>query len=517
MDQLVDLGVELFCGPLERFWEENVTPFDAILVSRVVDRGAWRALAPSMPSPVFVEEHSWLDVADSLQPPRAPVPQGDSARRTAAGLAFVAAPPRPPDEDDARLERELRAAQSELAVKNAYIAKLERDVENMTAARDRLPQTRAKRSMQRLVGRERWAALAAGRWPHQDREAASSLDRAQSGRPKHGVAGDTTPGPSDLSAAIDLTDPWMVVMGMHRSGTSAVTGALGRLGLVVPAEVDWLDPDESNPDHFESRSMMLFDEMLLRMYGGSWDSPPHLPAGWSDSREVRALDGEARAAIARAFPGGGPAAFKDPRACLCLPLWQRVASVPMAAVFVWRSPLAVARSLEKRNGFDLLLGVALWERYNAAALEVMAGMDVFVTSFEGMLADPATRCSEIAEWLDALEPWRRLGRQWRVEDAAAAFIGERRHQDDEDVSSLLESQSQLLEILRALDGPYTGFETPTLPSVSPWATALVEAHHFENVASRARREADGMRGSVSWRMTAPIRKASSRARPKPPS
>jgi hypothetical protein len=49
--------------------------------------------------------------------------------------------------------------------------------------------------------------------------------------------------------------PWLLVVGMHRSGTSAVTGALGALGLGVVHADDRMDWPESNPEHLESVSV----------------------------------------------------------------------------------------------------------------------------------------------------------------------------------------------------------------------------------------------------------------------
>jgi hypothetical protein len=48
--------------------------------------------------------------------------------------------------------------------------------------------------------------------------------------------------------------PWIVVVGMHRSGTSVLTGVLGGLGLSLPAPDDQWDPLPSNPEHYESMS-----------------------------------------------------------------------------------------------------------------------------------------------------------------------------------------------------------------------------------------------------------------------
>ena len=74
--------------------------------------------------------------------------------------------------------------------------------------------------------------------------------------------------------------PWVLVIGSHRSGTSALTGGMGALGLALPRDEDRLEWEESNPDHFESVGMLLFDERVLRSLGGTWQRPPKIPEAW---------------------------------------------------------------------------------------------------------------------------------------------------------------------------------------------------------------------------------------------
>ncbi len=76
--------------------------------------------------------------------------------------------------------------------------------------------------------------------------------------------------------------PWLLVVGMHRSGTSALTGALGELGMAVPAAEDryeYYGPAKGNPEHWESRAMGLQDDALLERLGCTWDAPPDPDVG----------------------------------------------------------------------------------------------------------------------------------------------------------------------------------------------------------------------------------------------
>jgi len=173
---------------------------------------------------------------------------------------------------------------------------------------------------------------------------------------------------------------------MHRSGTSVLTGVLGDLGLRLPQAGDLWDPEPSNPEHFESKSMSIFCDHLLEFLGGSWDGPPDLSAGWERRPELQDFDDEARRVANYAFPDGGPVVWKDPRLCLLLPYWRRLLPRVLATVLIWRAPMEVARSLQQRDGFSAAFGAALWERYNLAALDALQGTQVYVTSYDELMA-----------------------------------------------------------------------------------------------------------------------------------
>jgi hypothetical protein len=180
----------------------------------------------------------------------------------------------------------------------------------------------------------------------------------------------------------------VLVVGMHRSGTSAVAGAIGTLGYQLPGPDDRVSWAASNPEHYESRTLTVLNESLLRALGGSWEGPPRLLPHWAHSAAVLA-GGAARSALRTAYPEPGRTVWKDPRLCLLLPYWRRVLDGPVAAVLVWRRSMAVARSLERRDGMPVADGLALWERYNRSALGGLHGLPVSVVDYDAVVADPA--------------------------------------------------------------------------------------------------------------------------------
>jgi len=192
--------------------------------------------------------------------------------------------------------------------------------------------------------------------------------------------------------------PWVIVMGMHRSGTSAVTGAIGALGFNLVSAEDRMSTHASNPEHWESLSISLHNDAILAHFGGSWDAPPELPDGWERDGGLPNT-AAASESLAAAYPDPGPSVWKDPRVCLLLPYWRHVLRGPAAAVLVWRAPLDVARSLQRRNGMSLPDGVALWERYNRSAMANLAGTDTYVLDFDALVEDPASSLTVFTSWL----------------------------------------------------------------------------------------------------------------------
>ncbi len=153
----------------------------------------------------------------------------------------------------------------------------------------------------------------------------------------------------------------VLVLGMHRSGTSLVAGSLYLLGLATCAPEDLMTGMPWNPaGHWEARSLSRLNDELLTEMGRSWWYPPPSGAGYSDVANRLTTASEVAAACFQQTHRSIPWVWKDPRTALLLPFWRRALGKSVAAVLVHRDPLDVARSLELRNGFPLPFGIALW-------------------------------------------------------------------------------------------------------------------------------------------------------------
>src|SRR6476646_3131454 len=107
-----------------------------------------------------------------------------------------------------------------------------------------------------------------------------------------------------------------MVLGMHRSGTSAVTTAIQALGVPLGDPDDQLPPAPDNDAGFgESRLLSQNNEMLLDAFGGRWDAPPDLPRDWEQASMFTELIPVEREVFLQVHPTE-QWVWKDPRSCL---------------------------------------------------------------------------------------------------------------------------------------------------------------------------------------------------------
>jgi tetratricopeptide (TPR) repeat protein len=146
----------------------------------------------------------------------------------------------------------------------------------------------------------------------------------------------------------------IVVLGMHRSGTSCLAGMLAEAGLASAGDAirNW----DNARGHHEMLDVVRLNESVLAHSGGHWLSAPAV-VRWTDEHAA------ARDRLLEALIGGRPALLKDPRMLLTLPFW-RASRVPYHVIAIVRHPLAVARSLDSWRGVPLAEGIALWSAHN---------------------------------------------------------------------------------------------------------------------------------------------------------
>ncbi len=224
----------------------------------------------------------------------------------------------------------------------------------------------------------------------------------------------------------DGSRPALVVLGMHRSGTSALARALAFCGYALPT--DLMAPHSDNPKGFwEPAGVVQLNEKILAALGATWDRPgpfllPAVDLPTSSERVSAAIARkflpDAVEALRRSWGTSGAIVLKDPRIALFLPLWRAAlaeAGYAPRFVLVCRNPLEVAASLRERNRLALRSSLLLWQTYNLPALELeRSGALGAVVSYERLLENPVEALKRLFEEL-------RIGVEPLDPDASAAL------------------------------------------------------------------------------------------------
>jgi hypothetical protein len=202
----------------------------------------------------------------------------------------------------------------------------------------------------------------------------------------------------------------VVVLGMHRSGTSCVTRMLHHLGVYLGENVDDEPAPTNLTGHWEARDVVAINDQILAQSGGAWDNVPER-LSWNTECEEGVKQLLSQFAVRPLY------GWKDPRTTITFPAWKP--HLPEYSVLACiRHPLAVAESLEVRDGFDLERGLRLWTAYNQHLLRHLSHeRDVLWFPYD---EPPEIRRAHLIQLCD------RLGRPFR-EDLVALFNPYLRH------------------------------------------------------------------------------------------
>ncbi len=192
----------------------------------------------------------------------------------------------------------------------------------------------------------------------------------------------------------------LFVVGMHRSGTSALTRAFGACGATTGDDV--LSPMEGvNSEGFwEDKSVVALNEDLLHQAKLEWyfiNSDCDVGHIAVETRQ------RAKAIVARGFGGGLVELVKDPRLCITLPVWLRACKelgVSARVCVIHRNTIEVANSLQKRDGFPLSYGFWLADNYQQFIDRIpLDGVLAASTNYDQLLRSPDR---ELGRLLDEL-------------------------------------------------------------------------------------------------------------------
>lgn len=191
----------------------------------------------------------------------------------------------------------------------------------------------------------------------------------------------------------------IVILGMHRSGTSLITRGMHALGVDLGNNL--LAGQEDNPKGFwEDLSLLDLSERVLNRCGLNWYDVQLLQNDCLNDDKLELLVGEAIEIIQTKFISSKIWGFKNPRTCRLLPFWRRVfdaLKVELHYVIAVRDPLSVAYSLHKRDGLAIRHGLLMWLEHMLPAIISSSQSPRIFIHYDKLIESPAEYLIKIAE------------------------------------------------------------------------------------------------------------------------
>ena len=310
----------------------------------------------------------------------------------------------------------------------------------------------------------------------------------------------------------------VLVLGMHRSGTSALTRLFNLLGAALPERL--VPPGPGNPlGHWEPLELVALHDTILAAAGshvyGLFDVAPE----WFDSAAAAHFAHIVARTITRNYGAAMLIVVKDPRLSLLVPIWrQALAQLDITPRYIipFRDPYAVAASLQRREGghenaalWPLARVVLLWLRYILAAEHASRGAPRSFVSFDTLLADWPCELARLT---------RQIALSWPRDAAAmadkiSAFLkpAERHETATHPVIWPDTLPAHLPAVYHALmvavTAPDSGAQVFDAARTARATGISLLRSYIEAMETELRRLAplQEIRNSRSWRLTAPLR------------
>ena len=195
----------------------------------------------------------------------------------------------------------------------------------------------------------------------------------------------------------------MLLLGMHRSGTSLLGNVIDKLGADLGISLMPAGSDNMTGFYENWRIVALHDKFMAR-FAMAWDRPGLLPYNWLDSEGVAADIDELGRIAESEFAFDRPIAVKDPRLAIVHPLWTALAErleSQLRHIVILRHPEEVVLSLARRNRMSLDWAGKLYCDYNLRIRDCVLGDErTFWLTYDQLVSDPATVVVRLAKFFE---------------------------------------------------------------------------------------------------------------------
>jgi hypothetical protein len=182
----------------------------------------------------------------------------------------------------------------------------------------------------------------------------------------------------------------IVVLGMHRSGSSVVSRALKVLGVELGDNL--IGPDKNNPKgYWEDLDISRLNNEMLGFLKMDWHSLSPIEESHLESLNRNGFSLRAAELLRNKMGGFAAFGFKDPRTAKLLAFWKGVFSqggFRAQYILVSRNPLSVCHSLAERDGFDFEKSYLLWLEHVINSINLTDNENRVFVDFDALVSSP---------------------------------------------------------------------------------------------------------------------------------
>jgi hypothetical protein len=190
------------------------------------------------------------------------------------------------------------------------------------------------------------------------------------------------------------------IIGYYRSGTSALSGTLQRLGVALHNDAD---ANEHNPlGFYEIPELIEFDLDLFGRFTTNWTDVRDLEERWWERADMAPYLSRLEEIMRRRFGQEPLWGIKHPHMCRLLPLYERAARQAdnkVHVIHMCRDPWTVAASQERKNGLARAHALMLWASYMVTAERHARHLPRSWLTYHDLLARPASEIRRLEQEL----------------------------------------------------------------------------------------------------------------------